>query len=31
MTLFRVGAVAVLFVAFVGWSIFRRFRARVEA
>jgi len=30
MTLFRVGAVAVLFVAFIGWSIFRRFRARVE-
>lgn len=30
MTLFRVGAVGVLFVAFVGWSIFRRFRARVE-
>lgn len=30
MTLFRVGAVAVLFVAFIGWSIFRRFRARAE-
>jgi len=30
MTLFRVGAVAVLFVAFIGWSIFRHFRARVE-
>ena len=31
MTLFRVGAVAVLFVAFVVWSIFRRFRTRREA
>ncbi len=30
MTLFRLGAVAVLFVAFVGWSIFRRLRARAE-